>query len=333
MNKYLPFSCVLIIFVFLCCAPKSKITVTLPAQSKIEEAFVTDTALTPDFSCAPLTAVPVKDWKGLNFIVLEKQSIFCQAGYELYDFSNPELGLTPEDLAELKPENRIPCDKIKGHLLTVTGLYENGEEWFVSFSDKETGKLITAMTHKHTIKEIVPEADLIWAKKRWLNRVVFSKKGTISTINKENSSLGSLKVRIQDPLLVEDVVPGFTPLPVNPIWLVVKTPQGQQGIIPVRSSWTNTMNDMIQEDHPWESDIVEKDPSKIYTWDESMWETINNHRIVLEMTKEQVLMSWGKPAKRENVDIDGQKMECWFYAAQMLCFNQQHLLTSIKDIQ
>lgn len=332
MNKYLPFSCILIVSVLLCCAPKSKIPVNLPAQSNIEETPVTDTAQTPDFSLAPLTAVAVKDWKGLNFLVLEKQSIFCQAGYELYHFSNPELGLTPEDLSELKPENRIPCDKIKGHLLTVTGLYENGGEWFVSFSDKETGKVITARTHKHSIKEIVPEADLIWAKKRWLNRVVFSRKGIISTLNKENSGFGSIKVRIQDSLLVEDVVAGFTPLPVNPIWLVVKLPQGQQGIIPIRSSWTNTMSDKIMEDDPWESEIMEKDPSKIYTWDQSMWEIINNHRIVLEMTKEQVLMSWGKPVKREDVDIDGEKMECWFYAAQKLCFNL-HQLVSIKDIQ
>ncbi|NLL12273.1 MAG: hypothetical protein GX267_02605 [Fibrobacter sp.] len=332
MNKYLAFNCILIISVLLCCAPKSTIPVTHPAQSKVEEVCATDTALAPDFSCAPLAAVPVKDWKGLNFIVLQKQPIFCQPGYELYGFSNPELGLTPEDLSELKPENRIPCDQIKGHLLTVTGLYEDGEEWLVSFSDKETGKVITARTHKHSIKEIVPEADLAWAKKRWLNRVVFSRKGTISTLNKENSSFGSLKVRIQDSLLVEDVVPGFTPLPVNPIWLVVKTPQGQQGIIPLRCSWTNTMSDMIMEGDPWESDIIEKDPSKIYTWDEATWEIINNHRVVLEMTKEQVLMSWGKPVKREDVDMDGEKMECWYYAAQMLCFDI-HQLVSIKDIQ
>lgn len=332
MNKYLPFSCILIVSMLFCCAPKSKIPATLPAQSKLEEVSVTDTAQAPDFSCTPLTTVPVKDWKGLNFLALEKQSIFCQAGYELYGFSNPELGLTPEDLSELKPENRIPCDKIKGHLLTVTGLYEDGEEWLVSFSDKETGNVITARTHKHSIKEIVPEADLIWAKKRWLNRVVFSKKGTISVLNKENNSFGSIKVRIQDSLLVEDVVPGFTPLPVNPIWLIVKLPQGQQGIIPVRCSWTNTMSDKVLEGDPWESDIIEKDPSKIFSWDEATWEIINNHRIVLEMTKEQVLMSWGNPVKRENVDVDGAKMECWFYAAQILCFDL-HQLVSIKDIQ
>lgn len=332
MNKYLSFISILIVSVLLYCASKSKVPISHPAQSNIEETSVSDTAQTPDSCFEPLPAVPVKDWKGLNFLVLEKQSIFCQAGYELYDFSNPELGLTPDDLSEFKPENRIPCDKIKGHLLKVTGLYENEDEWLVSFSDMETGKVIKARTHKHAIKEIVPEADLIWAKKRWLNRIVFSRKGTISTLNKESGNFGSLKVRIQDSLLVEDVVPGFTPLPVNPIWLIVKTPQGQQGIIPLRISWTNTMSDKIMEGDPWEPEIMERDPSKIYTWDESMWEIINNHRVVLEMTKEQVLMSWGKPVKRKDTDIDGKKMECWFYAAQMLCFDK-HQLVSIKDIQ
>ncbi len=332
MNRYLIVGFAPIFFTILLCAPKTKISNNNPVKNNPAITNTSDTIQSIDSSCAPLPPVPVSDWKGLNFLVLEKQSIFCQTGYELYSFSNPELGLTPADLSALKPENRIPCDEIKGHMLTVTGVYENGEEYLVSFSDVATGKTITGKTHKHSIKEIVPETDLNWAKKRWINRVVFSRKGTISTLPKENHSFGSIKVKIQDSLLVQDVIAGFTPLPVNPIWLVVKTPQGQLGIIAIRSSWTNTMSDIIREDDPWKSDIMESDPRKVYSWDESMWEIINNHRIVLEMSRDQVLLSWGEPVRREVTDNEGVKQECWFYAAQVLCFNE-HQLISINNVQ
>lgn len=326
MKRYILACSVLILLTILCSKPQIKISNSLENLNNFESVSKSDTVPKFDSSSLPLPLIELKDWIGNKFLVLEKQSVFCQSGYELFNGSNSDLSSAFVDSLMLSQNNRIPCDQIKGHSLTVTSVREIGEEWLVSFSDALTGKIIVGKTYRYSIKEILPENDLVWAKKRWLHNYVFSKKGSISSLSEDRSSFGSIKVRVQDSLLVQDVVAGFTPLPVNPIWLIVETGLGQKGIIAVRSSWTNTMSDKISQTDPWSSDIMETDPSKVFSWDQVIWEIINNHRVVLEMSRDQVLLSWGEPQKRENTQYSGRQLECWHYAAQALYFDQNQLI-------
>ena len=118
----------------------------------------------------------------------------------------------------------------------------------------------------------------------------------------------------------------MTPLPVNPIWLVVRTADSTEGFIPVRVSWTNTMIDRRTDRRPWDEDIYETDPAVLYEWDENMWETINNHRVILEMTADQVTASWGYPLSVEPLREDSTSDEIWTYPSQKLHFHDNKLV-------
>ena len=273
-----------------------------------------------------------QDWIGREFVALRKQEIFCQSGYELYDCEGLNKCAKEPESSYVTPEHRIKCEMLSGHVLKVNDVKRIDDEWLVVFTDNNSGKYIYGKTHKGAVKEIALETDLGAARERWLNRIVFSRRGVISTGANGKSSFGSSKVGIQDSLKVIDVSWGVTPLPVNPIWLTVEDIKtGQKGFIPVRYSWTNTMSDRIRPDaDAWSEDILEKDPTATYSWDETMWELINNHRIVVEMTREQVALSWGEPLSREKKVYEGIDRECWVYASQELYFDDKGLIGMVE---
>jgi hypothetical protein len=119
---------------------------------------------------------------------------------------------------------------------------------------------------------------------------------------------------------------GMTPLPPKPLWILVETPSGEKGFIPTRASWVNAMIDSKNNSAPWNDDIMETDPKKLYSWDETIWEAINSHSIATGMNRLQVRMSWGRP--KSVLPSASDKKETWVYSAQSLVFVNDSLVSS-----
>ena len=282
-----------------------------------------------DSSLSKPVSYSVEQWIGKDFVVLEKQQMFKKFGYELFLSKEMENCVTPIDtVLELK-KHRIRWDKISGHSLTCESVVYDQGELVVNFSDLTLNKKIWAKTYKNAIKDLAIKSDYESAKKRWLGKAVFSRRGVIST-NDSKSGYGSMKVKIQDSLHVVDICWGVTPLPVKPLWLMVETKEKLKGFIPIRISWTNIMGDQLQEGMPWDEDVFESDPSEIFNWDPTTWEIINNHRVVNGMSPEQVEASWGKPLKRTKKELNGTVLECWIYQSQALYFGDQGIIEVIN---
>lgn len=292
-------------------------TITNPKQSEIPRS---------DFKPYSYS---VEEWIGKEFIVLPKQQMFRNFGYELYfdkDFENSTLPIDPA--VQLK-NHRIKLESIAEHTLVGKEIEDLNGETLVTFADQVTGKEIYAKTYKKAVKEIAFKEDLENAKKKWLGKVVFSRRGMISIIENDNG-FGSQKVRIEDSLIVYDIRWGVTPLPVNPLWLMVETVRKTKGFIPVRVSWSNVMNDLPKEGDPWEEDIFESDPKLLFNWESNMWDLINNHRVTKEMNRDQVLVSWGKPLEKYKKDVNGDSLECWKYQSQVVYFGSKSII-KIED--
>ena len=120
------------------------------------------------------------------------------------------------------------------------------------------------------------------------------------------------KVRITDPLKVVELRWGTTPLPPQPLWLIVEAAGAVRGFIPVRISRTNALSDVKTSGWPWDEDILEQEPKKLYPWDDVIWEAIDNHSILPRMTKSQIRLSWGSP-KTIRSDNRETKGEHWFF--------------------
>lgn len=272
----------------------------------------------------------VEQWIGKDFIILAKQEMFKTFGYELFLSKEMENDTKPIDTTLELKKHRLRWDRCSGHTLTCKSVENVQGEWIVEFVDLILHKEIWAKTYKKAIKDIAIKSDLEEAKKRWLGKAVFSKRGTIST-NDGKNGYGSMKVRIQDSLHIVDICWGVTPLPVKPLWLIIETKENLKGFIPIRISWTNLLSDQLQEDAPWDEDIFENDPSIQFKWDATIWEIINNHRVVNEMNPEQVLTSWGKPLKRFKKELNGTMVECWKYQSQTLYFGDTGIVAVMNE--
>jgi hypothetical protein len=270
--------------------------------------------------------LPVNRWAGKKFIVLEKQNLVRQFGYELY--LSPELGLSKKkiDPAWETPQRHVLCDKIERSCIVVKQVKPAGKENLVTFEHEQSGVVLFGKTRNGSIEGLAFAADIDSAQKKWLGATVYSARRFIDTYDSVSGKLDNIKVKIEQPLTVTGVRWGMTPLPPKPLWILVETPSGEKGFIPTRASWVNAMIDSKNNSAPWNDDIMETDPKKLYSWDETIWDAINNHSIATGMNRLQVRMSWGRP--QSVLPSASDKKETWVYSAQSLVFVNDSLVSS-----
>jgi hypothetical protein len=270
--------------------------------------------------------LPVTRWGGKKFIVLEKQKLVRQFGYELY--LSPELGVSKKkiDPAWETPQRHVRCDKIERSTLIVKVIKPAGKEHLVEFEHELSGVALFGMTRNGSIEGIAFAVDIDSAIKRWQGATVYSTRRFIDTYDSASGKLDNIKVNIEQPLRVIGVRWGMMPLPPKPLWIMVETQSGEKGFIPTRISWVNAMIDTKNNSAPWEDDILETDPKKLYSWDETIWETVNNHAIATGMNRKQVRMSWGRP--KAVLPNASKNAETWVYNAQSLVFVNDSLVSS-----
>lgn len=271
-------------------------------------------------------------WPGNYFIILPKQQLVGSFGYNLFSCVGALCDSHKTDPKWELENHRIRSEAIGGDTVMVAAAEPEDNEWVLTFRHRQTQKHFYGKTHNQAIAEVVRADDLTNARKRWLEKVVFSKRGVISIPGTNSAAaLASHRVRIQDSLLVTDVTCGITPLPVKPLWLHVMTLDSIRGFIPIRYSWTNTMHTFKKDVTPWGEDIFEQNPLERYSWSEDTWELVNNHRVVVEMTTDQVRLSWGSPEK-ENSNADGETERLsWRYPSHTVIFRNNKVI-GVEDI-
>lgn len=306
------------------CFPKPRATApaATPRQPAKAAASVAKRPVTADTVAAPPPAVPVAKWKGRAFVLLRKNRMFEKFGYELY----VDKGYASRSAASLS-NGRLRADLFAGKRMvaqSVTAI--GGGERSIVFRLDTLGITVTATTRSGTVEGIAPAGDLDEARKRWLGDTVYSVRRSIDTYDSASARFGSVKVSLGDPLRVTDVVWGATPLPPKPIWIAVQTAGGARGFIPIHYSWTNVLADKRISEIPWEADVLEQDPRKLYKWDEHVWNTIDSHNIFAGMTRSQVRMSWGGPVRVERDSTATEAVvEKWFYDGNTLVFSGDSL--------
>lgn len=315
--------------IFLCSSRKQ--VVVLPDQSVLSESTEHSDSLTENLKTDETGTLIVEpqNWVNEQFVLLAKPVMFRRFGYELFRCPDLSSCARVDTFYELS-NRRLKYERFCLDTLTVKGVTpDEGGEWLIEFLDKRYSINLFVRTKKSALQEMVFLKDFDAAYRRWRGKTVFSRKGVIS-VELPGGNLSSEKVKRYDSLKVTDVRYGLSPLPVNPIWLMVTTGKGTEGFIAVRFSWTNTMSDQVSESLSWRDDIAEVNPMQQYDWDATTWEVIESHRITVGMNKDQVTMSWGRPLKIVDTTLNNSKVQCWNYAAQKLYFDDNSLIT-IED--
>jgi hypothetical protein len=266
-------------------------------------------------------AVPVPQWPGKKFIVLDKPKLFRKFGYELYLTKDLSTAIKHIDTSLETDKHHLRYDRVCGTTITVMVVERVADEWLVSFSQQGNGPQLYAKTHKGAIEGIAYLEDLDKAAAQWIGKTVYSRRRFIDTYDSVNGTFGKVSVNIQDRLKVTAARWGTTPLPPRPLWLCVTTNNKETGFIPIAQSWTNVMADKIVTHSPWGEDVFERNPQEIYSWDSSTWNAINSFSIVSGMSKEQVRVSWGPPHGIVTDTASRRCVEQWMYGNQFLCFD------------
>src|SRR5271157_473314 len=98
--------------------------------------------------------LPTARWAGTKFIVLEKQNLVRQFGYELY--LSPELGTSKKkiDPAWETPQRHVRCDKIEWSYIIVKDVKPIGKDFLVKFENEQSKVMLFGKTRNGSIEGV-----------------------------------------------------------------------------------------------------------------------------------------------------------------------------------
>lgn len=276
--------------------------------------------------------IPISEWVGKKFILLEKTKVFRKFGYELYLSPQLSNSTLPVDPGISLKNHRLKYSPFCKKIVTVTSVEKDNQgEYLVTFIEDKSKLKLYGKTKDGIIEGLAMVSDLQVAQKRWMGKTVFCRRRYVDIYDSLKSNFTSIKVPISEPLKVIAVRWGVIPLPPKLLWLIVKLPDSTRGVIPINASWTNVIKLEKQVEFPWEHDVFEKNPKEIYTWDNFVWESIDKHNIYLGMTAQQVSFSWGEPKEKQfRFNDKGKKILTYKYDGKTLIFENGILVKTIQ---
>ncbi len=257
-------------------------------------------------------ATPVEEWVGRVFTVLPLEESKKAAGYAFaFQVPQPELQTADGNIrAEWLEGKRLQVTAVKK--LSVSGQGLPADDYEVVCRLADDGAVVTAKALGGQMAQVVLADDLAAAQKHFAARMVYSKRLAIPAYQE---SLATIRVKISEPLTVEDVIAGISAD--EPIWLVVSTADNRRGYIAIAYSLTNAQPGIWPTARPWETLLFEDDPRAIYSWDDQTWEAINDGVTRPGMIPDQVRLAWGEP--RNIARTEGE--ETWYYPDKLVKFH------------
>jgi hypothetical protein len=239
---------------------------------------------------------PMSAWQGRRFIFLP-----CPKGVEQGTYDDFTGARKRKDYA--------------GRVARVVSVNDFGGRVHLEFELEDNGEHLRARTlpNKESIKGLLLADDLEKSRQQWLGKMLWCQQLVLATYDEKTDSVGSLSVKKYAPLKVVEVNPGWDEE--KPLRFVLESASGQRGFIDINLSGTNVQREMRHLSR-FEEYFLTADPRQQYKWSASIWNAIENNRVVSGMTTEQVRMSWGEPEKTART-LAGEQ---WTYTAGVLTF-------------
>jgi hypothetical protein len=244
----------------------------------------------------------VEQFSGNNFTFLNLPSDQQTVGYEIFTVKQAEAW-----------DRSYPSD-FAGHVgkeVTVnkTVWIPEQKEYLVYMTVNDTGEKLAEPTRNGQLESLVLSDDLAKAKEKFLGKTIYPKARGLIGLN----SAVKTPILIGSPVEVVDVTAGTKAQ--TPISLIVKV-NGEQAVLPIAYSWTNLPVASWSNKAAWKEFLFQKNPRKNLGWSRSVWENVDKANVVEGMTKDQVLLSWGKPNLTQDNDT------VWTYGRKILTFSE-----------
>lgn len=270
-----------------------------------------------------------EQWAGHTFVFLDLASDKRAEGYDIYPEDQADKGFQG-DLSV-----RIPYGEHVGKQVTITEVvkYTAGDyryDYVVHMKENATGKALVGRTMSGQMEGLVLEEDLLKARQQFMGKTVYTKRRMLQGAfdPQANTAPAAVTVKVGGAVQVTDVYAGLQAI--EPIWLIVSV-NGQKAILPIAYSWTNMPVFIWTETPPWQDELFMDDPRVKLGWSEAIWQQIESGTVQEGMTKEQVRLSWGPPARVDEINCGAGKT-VWNYGAKILTFSGE-ILTAIASVE
>ncbi|BBB91958.1 MAG TPA: hypothetical protein PKA28_06225 [Methylomusa anaerophila] len=264
-----------------------------------------------------------EQWVGHTFLFLDLPADKRSEGYEIFNKDQAEQGFQGDRSV------RIPYAQHVGKQVTVTDVvtYPAGDnnEYIVYLSENNTGEKLVGRTMRGKLDGLVLEADMTKARQQFLGKTIYLKNRVLPGVYDLSSGAAPAAVttKIGSAAQVIDVWAGIQSQ--DPIWLIVMV-NGQKATLPLAYSYTNQPLSTWQNSPPWQDVLFMENPRVTFGWPEALWEKIETGTVEVGMTKEQVRLSWGRPASIDENNY-GPGKSVWNYTTKALTFDGDNLIS------
>ncbi|MBD3426817.1 MAG: hypothetical protein GF409_06260 [Candidatus Omnitrophica bacterium] len=191
-----------------------------------------------------------------------------------------------------------------GKTVTVTDIDIQDEDNFTVRFRSDDGTLYEAVTNTGCIEGLIPLRDIENAREEFSGSKLWHLKENMLRYEEATDSYEPVYAPKYSSLTVVDVEPGWSNT--TPVRFILENEYEQKGYVELNLSGTNVPRSMRSRNRLWDN-FSRDDPEK---WDEMTKNYLERHMIQPGMTSGQVQMSWGSPAKIEDLSGGRQK---WIY--------------------
>lgn len=264
--------------------------------------------------------IPSEEWVGKRVIFLPQPAQLRQYGYMSFRGGNGQFG---------QPTYAEAAGKI-GRIVAIARGQLGLHLPEVSIQLEGSGVRYVGTMASDTLRDIAFLDEIDQAKKELTGKTLWSLtsgRDQIQTYDDLTGSYGSVKVKKFSSVKVTDVIVGWEDS--SPIRLIVQTETGEEGFADVCISGTNISKTLAALTHI-DRDFSLVDPKKAFPWPESIWNAIQDEKVSLGMTPEQVRMSWGEPKSIEQTVTAAGKSEQWVFGPATFVYFTGGLVSGVQ---
>lgn len=269
-----------------------------------------------------LAFCPIEKWVGKKFIFLPIQKSHQQYGYQQFTGGQGEFGWPTYE----------ECVGRIGTIVNVSVHYRDSK---ITIQMDDNGQTYVGSGDDETVMGIAPVADINYARSTSLGKTLWYRGRKLDTYNEATEEFGEIELRKYSAVKVLDVVAGWVSF--KPVRLILQTPSGEEAFKDVTLSRTNgpSPNSSVKwyppDDPGFSENFFVKNPHKTRKWSLRTWSAIEEGKVFLGMTAEQVRMSWGKPEEINKTITGNIRHEQWVYGIGHYLYFDNGILTGIQN--
>lgn len=252
----------------------------------------------PSDQWAKFKFLPVDEWVGKRIIFLPKQKSSRMFAYHDFTGGRGLLGAPT-------------YEQVAGKIAIVLGFRQGmlGPEVVVQV--QKTGEQFAGRVTFGEVEDIAFLDEIDLARAELVGKTLWILSRELLTWDEEKDTLGSVRVKKFSPVKVTDVVVGF--LNESPIRLILESESHDVGFLDVNISGTNASKSLTPSYHI-DRRLSLRDPKAAFPlWPKAVWDDIQEGRIALGMTRDQVRLCLGEPERASGTSSSSGHLELWTY--------------------